>query len=113
MRILFISHRIPYPPDKGDKIRSYNILRYLLQEHDVNLAFMVDDKKDIQHLEVLSSMVTKLCWDTVRPFAGKLLSSIAFLRFEPISVSYFYSQKIQEWVDALLGSSGIDAILCS
>jgi len=113
MRILFISHRIPYPPDKGDKIRSYNILRYLLQEHDVYLAFMIDDKKDIQYLEVLSSMVTKLCWDTVRPFSGKLLSSVAFLRFEPISVFYFYSRKIQKWVDDLLGGSGIDAVLCS
>ncbi len=113
MRILFISHRIPYPPDKGDKIRSYNILRHLLQDHDVCLAFMVDDKKDIKHLEVLSSMVTKLCWDTVRPFSGKLLSSIAFLRSEPISVSYFYSKKIQEWVDTLFGGSEIDAVLCS
>ena len=27
--ILFLSHRIPYPPDKGDKIRSYHLLKAL------------------------------------------------------------------------------------
>jgi polysaccharide biosynthesis protein PslH len=113
MRILFITHRIPYPPDKGDKIRSYNILRYLVQNNDVYLAFMIDDAKDFQYLAVLSSMVKKLCFDTVSPFSGKLLSSAAFLRRKPISVSYFYSRKIQTWVDDLLDSSGIDAVLCS
>jgi sugar transferase (PEP-CTERM/EpsH1 system associated) len=111
MKILFICHRIPYPPDKGDKIRSYNILRYLTQEHDVYLAFMVDQREDLQSLGVLSSMVGGLCYDTVHP-SGKLLGSVAFLQSKPISVHFFYSRKIQKWIDDLLDDPGIDAVLC-
>lgn len=113
MRILFICHRMPYPPDKGDKIRSYNILKYVAQKHEVYLAFIVDEKKDNSSLEALSSMVSGLCFDCVRPLPRKLLSSAALLRSKPISVSFFYSRKIQKWVDDLLERPGVDAILCS
>lgn len=113
MRILFITHRIPYPPDKGEKIRSYNILRYLVQKHDVYLAFIIDGKMDSRSLEVLSSMTKGLCFDKVHEFPRKLRSSLAFLHSKPISVFYFYSLKIQNWIDELLGSSQIDAVLCS
>ena len=112
MRILFICHRMPYPPDKGDKIRSYNILKYLAQKHEVHLAFILDEKKDNRSLEVLSSMVESLCFASVRPVPGKLLSSAALLRSRPISVSFFYSRKIQKWVDELLDDRRVDAVLC-
>lgn len=113
MKILFVCHRIPYPPDKGDKIRSYNILRYLVRKHDVYLGCMIDEKKDLRSLEVLSSMVKGICFDVVNPFPRKLLSSVAYLHSKPLSVRYFYSRKIQKWIDELLESSKIDAFLCS
>ncbi len=37
MRILFLTHRVPYPPDKGDRIRSYNIIKFLARNHDLSL----------------------------------------------------------------------------
>ena len=36
--VLFMVHRIPYPPDKGDKIRSYHLLKYLCEQHRVFLG---------------------------------------------------------------------------
>ncbi len=113
MNILFITHRIPYPPDKGEKIRSYNILKYLVQKHNVYLAFIIDEAKESRSLEVLTSMTKGLCFDQVHAFPRKLRSSLAFLHSKPISVFYFYSRKIQKWIDELLGSSQIDAVLCS
>ena len=41
--LLFLCHRIPYPPNKGDKIRSYNILKYLSKSYQVHLGAFVDD----------------------------------------------------------------------
>ena len=43
MNILYLAHRIPYPPNKGDKIRSFNEIKYLAREHTLHLAFLVDD----------------------------------------------------------------------
>src|SRR5262245_32902973 len=47
MNIAYLAHRIPYPPNKGDKIRSYHHLRHLAQRHDVSLFAFVDDPEDL------------------------------------------------------------------
>jgi hypothetical protein len=33
--VLFLTHRIPYPPNKGDKVRSYHLLKHLSARHRV------------------------------------------------------------------------------
>jgi sugar transferase (PEP-CTERM/EpsH1 system associated) len=53
--ILFLAHRIPYPPDRGDKIRSWNILRHLGTLAKVHLACFADDEADAAHLDALRS----------------------------------------------------------
>jgi len=58
--LLFLSQRIPYPPNKGDKIRSFYILRHLAQRHRVHLGCFVDDPEDWQHVEALR----EFCVDT-------------------------------------------------
>lgn len=112
MNILFVCHRIPYPPNKGDKIRSFNILRHLAEKHEVYLATLVDDPTDLQYLHVLEKMVRKVEYDLVHPIFKKLSSTLALLRSRPISVDYFYSVKIQKWIDSLLDSVPIDAAFC-
>ncbi len=58
--VLFLCHRLPYPPDKGEKIRSYNILRGLSERYRVHLGCFVDSSDDLQHEEVLRD----LCGET-------------------------------------------------
>ncbi len=112
MKILFISHRIPYPPDKGDKIRSYNILRHLAESNDIFLASLIDDSQDVLTLSGLTPLLKDLRYETIHPFSKKLLSSVALLQSKPISVRYFYSKKIQEWVDDSLERYDIDIVFC-
>ena len=50
MEILFLAHRIPFPPDKGDKIRSYRWLKALAARHSVHLGCFIDDRQDRAHL---------------------------------------------------------------
>ncbi len=47
--ILFLAHRIPYPPDRGDKIRSFNIVRKLCEVAPVHIATFADDEADAAH----------------------------------------------------------------
>ena len=54
--ILFLAHRIPYPPDKGDKIRSWNMLRFLASRGRVHLGAFVDDPEDMRHAEALKAI---------------------------------------------------------
>ena len=95
MNILFISHRIPYPPNKGDRIRSYNILKYLAKRHTVYLAFLIDNNENINNIEPLNNMVEELYYEEISPFTKKVLSCLHLLGREPLSVPYFYSKKLQ------------------
>src|SRR3546814_17888599 len=48
--ILFLAHRIPYPPDRGDKIRSWHMLKHLGGRARVHPAGFADDEGDAAHL---------------------------------------------------------------
>jgi sugar transferase (PEP-CTERM/EpsH1 system associated) len=111
--ILFICHRIPYPPNKGEKIRSYNMLRYLCRRHEVSLAFLIDDRRDEAHVETLRPMVKTLHYDRITPRVKKLRSSLSLLSKRPISVPYFYTTLLQSQIDALLDQQNFDCIFCS
>jgi sugar transferase (PEP-CTERM/EpsH1 system associated) len=51
--LLFLAHRIPFPPDRGDKIRSWHVLRHLGRFATVHLASFADDETDAAHLGAL------------------------------------------------------------
>ena len=57
--LLYLVHRLPYPPNKGDKVRSYHLLKHLTKHHRVFLGTFVDDPLDEQYVET----VRHLCPD--------------------------------------------------
>ena len=57
--LLFLSHRLPYPPNKGDKVRSYHLLRHLTQRYRVVLGTFIDDPLDWQHVERVQAAVRR------------------------------------------------------
>ncbi len=113
MRVLFIAHRIPFPPNKGDKIRSYNILRYLAARHEVHLACLVDDEADVRFVPELERLVSRVVYARVDSRLGRLRAVPGVLRLRPLSVSYFHLTGLQRQVDGILATQDIDAIFCS
>jgi sugar transferase (PEP-CTERM/EpsH1 system associated) len=53
VKILYLAHRLPYPPNKGDKIRSFHEVEYLSRRHRVWCACFVDDRADLSQVEGL------------------------------------------------------------
>lgn len=95
MKILYIAHRIPYPPNKGDKIRSFNEIKYLSQMHEIHLACLADDPKDLKYEQDLKGFCKSTNVVLIDPKLAKLKSSIGLFSTKPLSVSYFYSRKLQ------------------
>ncbi|UCG16785.1 MAG: hypothetical protein JSV19_01870, partial [Phycisphaerales bacterium] len=56
MNILHLAHRLPYPPNKGDKVRSYHQIAHLARNHAVWCACFVDDPADLVHVDRLRSL---------------------------------------------------------
>ncbi|MHB9878256.1 TIGR03087 family PEP-CTERM/XrtA system glycosyltransferase [Pacificimonas sp. ICDLI1SI03] len=109
--LLFLSHRIPYPPDKGDKIRSWNILKHLTERFDVHLGAFVDDPADRQHEPFLRSICKDVCLldvATGRARASRLLGGLASAK--PLSIAMWEDREMHRFVRALLDRGGVDHV---
>ena len=113
MKVIFLAHRIPFPPNKGDKIRAFNILRHLTKRHEVYLACLMDDESDLQFVPEIGQRVSRLVVDRIRPRMKKLLALRGLLRSRPITVGYFYSPGLQRQIDDIIDAVDIDAFVCS
>lgn len=106
-KILFLSHRIPFPPNKGDKIRSYHLLRHLAEKHEVYLAAFVDDARDWQYREALEGICAEVKLLGLSPLRRRLRSLSGLARGEPLSVPYYRSPELRTWIDRLIQTEGI------
>ena len=110
-RILYLVHRFPYPPNKGDKVRSFQLLKHLCAKHEVYLGTFVDDPDDEQHLPFLRAMVADLLALPLRPAFAKVRSLIGFLKGQALSLPYFGNRKMRLWVDKTCAERGVDAVV--
>jgi len=113
MRILFLTHRIPYPPNKGDKIRAFHIVEHLARQHEVHLATLVDDATDLEGIPELGKRVAGVLHARIDQPGRKLFALREILRSGSITVRHFYSRVLQRQIDALLDGLQFDAVFCS
>lgn len=52
-KVLYVASRVPFPPNKGEKIRTFRCLDQLAANHDVYCAFFTDGPEDNAHVESL------------------------------------------------------------
>lgn len=110
-RILFLAHRIPYPPNKGDKIRSWNILSHLAKTHEVHLGAFIDDPADWQHADVLRSICAETHFVALSPLKSRLRSLRSLFKGEALSLGHYWSNSMAAWVSRKLTPiSGIDRV---
>ena len=100
--LLFLVHRIPYPPTKGDKIRSYHILKHLARSYRIHLGAFVDDPADWRYKARLEAMCASVCLLPLRPLQAKLRSLSGLAGNSALSLPYFRKQKMQRWIDSTL-----------
>lgn len=109
--LLLLVHRIPFPPNKGDKIRSYHLLKHLAKQYTVHLGTFIDDQHDLQYVET----VKKWCGDShfaiLHPVTAKLGSITALLANRPLSIDYYRNSIFQNWVNAVIQKHNIEKIV--
>ena len=110
--VLLLVHRIPFPPDKGDKIRSWRLLEHLLlQGHRVHLGAFVDDPQDFAHAAMLRERCAALMLRPLDPRRRKLASARGLLDGRALSLPYYADGAMQAWVDRTLCAAGIDQVI--
>jgi sugar transferase (PEP-CTERM/EpsH1 system associated) len=100
--LLFLAHRIPYPPDKGDKIRSFHFLEGLSRHYRVHLGAFIDDPQDLTYVERLRPYCHSLYLPRLRPWMGQLRGVPAALRGAPLSLARYENARFARWVGQTL-----------
>jgi sugar transferase (PEP-CTERM/EpsH1 system associated) len=96
--ILFLAHRLPYPPTKGDKVRSCRFIRHLAARYRVFLGTFIDDLSDWEHVEALKPLCAEMHVEAIVPWSKRARSATALLNGEALSLAYFRSRGLRRWV---------------
>jgi polysaccharide biosynthesis protein PslH len=98
VRVLLLVHRVPYPPDKGDKIRSWRLVEALTEAHEVDLVAAVDDPRDFAHVDVLHARCSSAQLVPLRPSFASVRAAFALLTGRPATVAWFLERAAKKAV---------------
>lgn len=107
--LLYLVHRLPWPPDKGDKVRSYHLLRHLAARHRVHLGTFVDDPADMQHLEAVRAVCASVYAAPLHPRRARIASLKGLLTGQPLTLAYYRNAGLERWVQGLVQAGRIDS----
>ncbi len=100
-RVLMLTHRLPYPPDRGDRIRSYHLLKHLSRHFDLAVACVSDEPVWLQHHQLLRTMARRV---TLQPISTKwsaLRGAAALALGRPVTPDWHFrvglGQQILQW----------------
>lgn len=110
--VLFLCHRLPWPPNKGDKIRSYHVLRRLAEHHRVYLGSFVDDPSDWSYLPAVKAVCEDACIRPLDRWRKLWRVCLALLRGEALSVGVYRDRLMQAWIQRLVSEHRPDMVLC-
>ena len=107
--ILFLAHRVPWPPNRGDKIRSYNFLKKLTEVASVHLACFADDPDDASKADVIQERLAS-CEIVVRDKPQWRAGIEALISGKPVSLSSFESDALAQSIGQTIQNNQIDCI---
>jgi sugar transferase (PEP-CTERM/EpsH1 system associated) len=110
-KLLYLVHRLPYPPNKGDKVRSYHLLKHLAARHEVFVGTFIDDPEDEQHLGRVRSLCAGLHVSRLNPGRARIGSLAGLLQGEALTLRYFRDAALLEWVRETARRERIDAVV--
>jgi len=111
MRILLLSHRFPFPPTDGARIRPFHMLRHLAREHEVTVASHYRSAQERERGQGLEEICGTVLAEEITPAAALWRMGRRFLGGEPVSMGYFHSPRLARRIRAELAARRYDLIL--
>ena len=110
MKILFLSLRCPYPPHRGDRIRSYNFIKQLSKQHAVTLVYFAESESDIEAAKHLQPFCERVEWVRFHRAFAFMNTGIHCLSRHPLQLHYWYSPQMQRKINQLLEQEHFELI---
>jgi sugar transferase (PEP-CTERM/EpsH1 system associated) len=96
MKIFFVCHRFPYPPNRGGKIRPFNMIRHLSENHEVIVASLAHTQRELDDGAGLKEYCTEVYADVLPEKLRWAQAAWALPSVAPSSVAYFRSSRLHQ-----------------
>jgi len=99
VKILFLSQRVPYPPNRGDKITTWRLIERMRRRHEVRLLAFAHDEADREAAETLRGMGFPTHAFPLHPRWSRLRALPLLLTSKPLTLGVFGSRALQAELD--------------
>ena len=111
LNVLFLAQRVPHPPDRGDRITTHHVLRFLREAgHTVRIGCLAEDDRDLQAVAELGTLGHEVCAPRIDRRARRLLALRGLLTGEALTLPFFRVGALQRQVAAWLRASPPDLV---
>jgi sugar transferase (PEP-CTERM/EpsH1 system associated) len=111
MRILFACHRLPFPPNRGGKIRPFNMIRHLARKHAVTVASLAHSNEELEQGTGLKEHCEEMIAEVLPSRVRWLQAGAALPTVRPSSLAYFYSRRLLSRVRERAAHTNFDVIM--
>ncbi|MCO6436851.1 MAG: TIGR03087 family PEP-CTERM/XrtA system glycosyltransferase [Phycisphaerae bacterium] len=105
-----MAHRVPYPPNKGDKLRAFRQIEHLSTKHEIWCAAFADRGEDGRHVDSLRRWCAEVEVVRLRPAWAKLRALVALARGRTLTEGYFWSHAMRTALAAWSARTRFDAV---
>jgi sugar transferase (PEP-CTERM/EpsH1 system associated) len=111
MRIFFVCQRVPFPPDRGDKIVTFHEIRHLAQHHEVHVFCLADGAADLAHVPGLRRYAASVTAVPVGQGSSRLRALGALVGGRPLSVAAFDESRLHQAIARQYDALGPDLVI--
>jgi len=105
--ILYLAHRLPFPPNKGDKVRSYHFLKHLAGRYRVFLGTFVDDPLDWKHVKDVERLCAEMHIEALPTWKKRARSIGGLLQGQALTQGCYRSRHLREWAGEVIARQRI------
>lgn len=112
MTILFLTHRLPYTPNRGDRIRAYHLLREMSRWAEVDVCALAHDADEASHADDLRAIARSVTVARVPRLRNLARALTALPSSAPLTHVLLQSPALGQAVDRLSVASRPDLVFC-
>jgi sugar transferase (PEP-CTERM/EpsH1 system associated) len=107
--VLFLAHRVPFPPDRGDRIRAHHLLKALAKRGPVHVGCFAEGENPAAEAALAEISASYCITPRTKPLP--LAGIEAVLAGKPVSLTAFHSRQLESWVRETIARHAVEAIV--
>lgn len=107
-RVLYIAHRVPFPPDKGERLRAYHQIKALSARYELTVAALAHSQGDLTAADGLRGCARKVIVGKAGGLAGLVRGAASLAAGRSVTEGYFRSRSLERQLEALSGQAPFD-----